>query len=157
MNSVRKVLILALVIIAVAGMSSIAFACGDPCGPGTGTPGYWKRHPEAWPVSVITVGGVEYTMAEAIELMNAPVRRDKSLTMFKAVVAARLNILIGNCSWCITDCLMEADTWLADNPPGSEVRGRSEEWQYSHGELLYWCLDEYNNGLACAPSRDALE
>ena len=34
--------------------------------PGTGTPGYWKNHPEAWPVADITVGGVTYTKAEAI-------------------------------------------------------------------------------------------
>ena len=33
--------------------------------PGTGTPGFWKNHPEAWPVSTITVGGVEYTLDEA--------------------------------------------------------------------------------------------
>ena len=26
--------------------------------PGTGTPGYWKTHPEAWPVPGLTVGGV---------------------------------------------------------------------------------------------------
>jgi len=26
--------------------------------PGTGTPGYWKNHPEAWPVEEITIGGV---------------------------------------------------------------------------------------------------
>ena len=29
--------------------------------PGTGTPGFWKNHPEAWPVSSVTVGGVTYT------------------------------------------------------------------------------------------------
>jgi len=34
--------------------------------PGTGTPGYWKNHPEAWPVSSITVGGLTYTKAQAI-------------------------------------------------------------------------------------------
>jgi hypothetical protein len=34
--------------------------------PGTGTPGYWKNHPDAWPVSSITVGGVAYTKAQAI-------------------------------------------------------------------------------------------
>jgi hypothetical protein len=34
--------------------------------PGTGTPGYWKNHPEAWPVQTVTVGGVSYTKAQAI-------------------------------------------------------------------------------------------
>ena len=31
--------------------------------PGTGTPGYWKNHPEAWPTGSITVGGVTYMKA----------------------------------------------------------------------------------------------
>src|SRR6185295_7670920 len=33
--------------------------------PGTGTPGYWKNHPAAWPVASITVGGITYTKAQA--------------------------------------------------------------------------------------------
>jgi hypothetical protein len=34
--------------------------------PGTGTPGYWKNHPDAWPVTQITVGGIVYTKVQAI-------------------------------------------------------------------------------------------
>src|SRR4051794_26153743 len=34
--------------------------------PGTGTPGYWKNHPEAWPTQTITIGGGTYTKAAAI-------------------------------------------------------------------------------------------
>src|SRR6185503_2976132 len=34
--------------------------------PGTGTPGYWKNHAEAWPVSGITIGPNTYTKAQAI-------------------------------------------------------------------------------------------
>ena len=29
-----------------------------PCSPGTGTPGYWMNHPDAWPVEGIVIGGV---------------------------------------------------------------------------------------------------
>jgi len=32
--------------------------------PGTGTPGYWKNHPGAWPVQTIVVGGIEYTKTD---------------------------------------------------------------------------------------------
>jgi hypothetical protein len=28
--------------------------------PGTGTPGYWKNHPEAWPIPGITIAGLPY-------------------------------------------------------------------------------------------------
>jgi hypothetical protein len=49
--------------------------------PGTGTPGYWKKHPEAWPVQNITVGGVTYTKAQAIAWLGK-VGKDKTTTMF---------------------------------------------------------------------------
>ena len=42
--------------------------------PGTGTPGYWKNHPEAWPVDSVYVRGcTDYPQAEAIAAMNTPV------------------------------------------------------------------------------------
>ena len=66
-----------------------------PCcnrGPCTGTPGYWKNHPEEWPDGVM-VAGVHYSTEEAIAIMDSPVRKDKTITMFKALVAAKLNKL----------------------------------------------------------------
>src|SRR5262249_27465523 len=45
--------------------------------PGTGTPGYWKNHPDAWPVSSITVGGVTYTKDQAISWLGK-VGKDKT-------------------------------------------------------------------------------
>jgi hypothetical protein len=124
--------------------------------PGTGTPGYWMNHPEAWPVDEITIGGVTYTKDEAIGYMMDPVKRDKTFTMFPALVAAKLNVLIGNDDSCIADIITAADAWMADNPLGSKVRGNSDAWK--EGEPLYWALDEYNNGDAsCVVSRDDLE
>lgn len=123
--------------------------------PGTGTPGYWMNHPEAWPVEEIMIGGVTYTKDEAIDYMMAPVRGDKTLTMFPALVAAKLNVLIGNDDSCIVDTIAEADAWMAQNPVGSGIRGSSGAWKI--GEPLYLILDNYNNGLLCAPSRDSFE
>jgi hypothetical protein len=82
------------------------------------------------------------------------VKKDKSITMFKAAVATYLNIKAGNCAGCIEGWLDDADWWLGNNPVGSGVAAKSEEWQYSHGELIYWMLDLYNNGYLCAPPRD---
>jgi len=132
-----------------------ASACYD-CGPGVGTPGYWKNHPEAWPVGEITLGGVTYSKAEAIALMDQPVKKDKSITMFKAAVATYLNLADGNCS---EDCnasghLADADEWLTNFPVGTGIKASSEAWQYSHGEAIYWWLDAYNNGEKCAAPRD---
>src|SRR5690349_6339236 len=44
--------------------------------PGTGTPGYWKNHPEAWPASIV-VGGVTYTRDQAIAILSSSVTKDK--------------------------------------------------------------------------------
>ncbi|MFC1739346.1 hypothetical protein ACFL1G_09900 [Planctomycetota bacterium] len=123
-----------------------------PSNPGTGTPGYWKNHSEAWPVDEITIGGVTYLKADAIALMKSKSRGDKTFTMFGALVAAKLNVLIDNDDSCVADIIIDADAWMVDNPPGSDVRGNSDEWD--GGEPLYDILDDYNNGELCAPPRD---
>jgi hypothetical protein len=88
--------------------------------------------------------------------MQDPVRRDKTFTMFPALVAAKLNVLVGNDDSCIADIITAADAWMAAyGPVGSGVAGSSMAWQ--EGEYLYLELDDYNNGFLCAPSRDALE
>ena len=121
--------------------------------PGTGTPGYWKNHPEAWPVEEITIGGVIYTKEEAIDIMEMP-DGDKTYTIFRALVSAKLNVLIGNDDSCIADTISEADAWMETyGPVGSGIHADSDAWK--EGEPLYWELDDYNNGeLPCAFPRD---
>jgi hypothetical protein len=121
-------------------------------GPGTGTPGYWKNHPEAWPVDSIVIGGNSYTKAQAIAWMNTPVNGDKTKTMFAHLVCAKLNVLIGNAHDCIDATIASADAWMALHPVGSGVAGNSAAWTV--GAPLANMLDAYNNGLLCAPHRD---
>jgi hypothetical protein len=118
--------------------------------PGTGTPGYWKNHPEAWPVSSITVGGQTYTKAQAIAWLGK-VGKDKSTTMFSSLVPAMLNILIGNDGSCVNGTIAAANTWMTAHPVGSSVAGGSAAW--AAGEPLHIIMDNYNNGLLCAPHR----
>jgi len=119
--------------------------------PGTGTPGYWKNHPEAWPVSSITVGGISYTKAEAIAWLGK-VGKDKTTTMFSSLVPAKLNVLIGNDGSCVSSTIAAADAWMATyGPVGSNVPASSYAW--SVGEPLHKQMDAYNNGLLCAPHR----
>lgn len=123
---------------------------------GTGTPGYWMNHPEAWPIETISIGCAVYSREEAIALMKAPVQRDMTYAMFSALVAAELNVAIGNDASCIAAYISNAHAWLCANPLGSGVRagGRLSAWR--QGEPIYSQLDDYNNGLLCAPSRDAI-
>jgi hypothetical protein len=119
--------------------------------PGTGTPGYWKNHPEAWPVDTITVGGVSYTKADAIAWLGR-VGKDKTTTMFSSLVPAMLNVMIGNDGSCVDATIGQANAWMATHGPvGSGVLASSEAWAL--GEPLHRTLDAYNNGQLCAPKR----
>jgi hypothetical protein len=121
---------------------------------GTGTPGYWKNHPEAWP-ETIDVGSVPYDSKTAIEWLKK-VGRDKTTTMFSSLVSAKLNILAGARSDCVDGVdgtISKADNWMAlYGPVGSGVLASSQAW--SECEPLHKILDDYNNGRLCAPHRN---
>ncbi len=120
--------------------------------PGTGTPGYWKTHPEAWPVETITVGTTTYTKAQAIALLEQ-VGKDKTLTMFSSLVPAMLNVAIGNDSSCVSSTIAQAQVWMTNyGPVGTGVHASSFAWKV--GEPLHRLMDNYNNGMLCAPHRD---
>ena len=161
---IRVFVVMTLLVLAISASTALpVLACdGDCCHPKcypVGTPGYWMNHPDAWTVEVFNIGPNTYTKAEAIAIMKAPVKRDKTYTMFPALVAAMLNAY-SNC-YAYNECvrgpggaIAEGKWWLSLYPVGSDVRGSDEAWQYSHGEAIYLMLDDYNNGRLCAPSRD---
>ena len=120
--------------------------------PGTGTPGYWKNHPEAWPVMQITVGGVTYSLSQAIALIERP-GKDRTLTMFSSLVPAMLNVLAGNDGSCVESTIAAADEWMRTYGPAERgVHPASYAWKV--GEPLHRLLDNYNNGMLCAPHRN---
>jgi hypothetical protein len=119
--------------------------------PGTGTTGYWKNHAEAWPVNSITVGGISYTKDAAITLLGN-IGRDKTTLMFSSIVSAKLSAMIGNYSVCVDGAIGEGDDWMATyGPIGKNVLASSPAWVI--GEPIQIQLDNYNNGLLCAPHR----
>ncbi len=136
--------------------------CVDcPCGccPGTATPGYWKNHPEAWPVDEIEIGGVTYAKAQAIAILKVKGERgDKTHTMFRALVSAKLNVLMGCDDRCIKETIAAADAWMEEyGPVGSCVKAGGNNSPWRCGEQYYTLMDKYNNGLLCVPSRDEME
>jgi len=119
---------------------------------GTGTPGYWKNHPEAWPVTTILVGGVWYSKADAIAWLDQ-VGKDKTTTMFSSLVSAKLNLIVGNDPSCVASTITLADAWMLKyGPVGSGVQASSFAWKV--GEPLHRIMDNYNNGMLCAPHRN---
>jgi hypothetical protein len=160
MNIRKKDMVFAVLALLLLSLPAASVSACTPSG--TGTPGYWKNHPEAWPEETITIGGVTYSKTDAITKMSTPGKGDKTYTLFRALVAAKLNRKVGNASWCIDETIALATEWLKKYPLGTDVKASSKPWQggekpWQQGESLYLMLDDYNNGLLCAPSRDSLE
>ena len=132
------------------GLCPVSGSCA-PAGPGTGTPGYWANHPEAWPTNQLVIGGITYSKDAAIALMKSSVSGDKRYTLFPSLVSAELNVLIGNDSSCVTAAIAAADAWWATYN-GSPVAAKSAAWKAI--EPYQKTLDAYNNGLLCAPHRN---
>jgi hypothetical protein len=129
---------------------SFGFVPSAAANPGTGTPGYWKNHPNAWPDTIV-VGGLTYTKAQAIAWLGN-VNKDRTTAMFASLVPAILNVMIGNDGSCIGVAIAAGNNWMATyGPVGSGVAGGSAAWQI--GDPIHNTLDAYNNGQLCAPHR----
>jgi len=61
----------------------------------TYTQGYWKTHPEAWPVDNLLLGTVNYTKAQLLQIFNQPARGNGLIILAHQLIAAKLNILQG--------------------------------------------------------------
>ena len=72
--------------------------------------------------------------------------------MFSSLVSAKLNVFIGNDGSCVNGTIGKANTWMATYPLGSNVAASSLAWKI--GEPWHRLMDNYNNGMVCAPHRD---
>lgn len=117
---------------------------------GTRTPGYWKNHSASWPVEQLTLGGIEYSKQRCIEMLGNPTRGDHSVNLCRALIAAKLNIIDGCDGECVAIEIAIADVWFAQRAMAGtavQVVPLSER-----GRPLADVLDDYNNGLLCAPA-----
>ena len=134
--------------------NNYGFATSAAANPGTGTPGYWKNHPEAWPsFTTITVGGVPYTKDQALAALGKVTKDRTTGAICAALLPAMLNVMIGNDKSCIQSTIDAANSSIMRNTRqvGSGVSGGSAAWL--SGDPIHNTLDAYNNGLLCAPHR----
>jgi len=61
----------------------------------TYTQGYWKNHPEAWPVGSVTLGTVNYTQAQLLLIFGEPAAGNGLISLAHQLIAAKLNIAQG--------------------------------------------------------------
>jgi hypothetical protein len=121
------------------------------CEGSTATKGYWKNHPEAWPVGSLVVGGKTRDKATLLSWLSGT-GNDKFNIVASQLVAAKLNIANGADGGCIAATISQADTWIGQNEAHRPLNGGGAA--IDNGVSLASKLDLYNNGRMCAPHRD---
>ncbi|MDC6711178.1 hypothetical protein, partial [Leclercia adecarboxylata] len=79
-----------------------------------------------------------------------PSGADKGKKLMVQLIAAMLNVAAGNESSCISATIASANTFFANNPPGSALSPAAA----AEAVALAATLDAYNNGDMCAAHRD---
>lgn len=116
---------------------------------GVRSPGYWKTHAAAWPVGQLAVGDFVYSKQNCLDMLALPPRGDHSVTLCRQLIAAKLNLAKGCDGSCVASDIAAADAWFTEfNRASAQVEVVPMS---SRGRPLADVLDDYNNGLLCAP------
>jgi hypothetical protein len=110
----------------------------------TYTQGYWKNHPNNWPVSSLTLGTVVYTAAELMDILDEPVNGNGLISLAHQLIAAKLNIANGADPSAAAAAIASADAMIGSlvvPPIGSGYLDPSDT------SALTQTLDDYNNGV----------
>jgi len=116
------------------------------------TQGYWKTHPDAWPVTSLTLGTVVYNQSQLLSILNTPVKGDASIILAYQLIAAKLNIANGSDPTPIAATIATADGLLDGCMLPCNVKPSSPLGMQMTAAAAI--LDQYNNGLLtpdCTP------
>jgi hypothetical protein len=61
----------------------------------TFTLGYWLNHPDAWPVSSLTLGTVSYTKTQLLQILGTAPAGNGLIQLARQLIAAKLNVASG--------------------------------------------------------------
>ncbi len=110
----------------------------------TYTQGYWKNHPSAWPVLSLTLGTVNYTQAQLLQILNQSVGGNGLISLAHQLIAAKLNVANGASSAAASATITAADAQIGSlvvPPIGSGYLAPSSTSSKTQ------ILDDYNNGI----------
>jgi hypothetical protein len=105
------------------------------------TIGFWKNHPEVWPVTTMVICGNSLNQDELVSVLGSSPRGDVTIIMARQLIASRLNVASGN-SCPLT---VDAEAWLCSH---GGIGASRKKWD--GGEELKNALDQFNNGGACS-------
>jgi hypothetical protein len=114
----------------------------------TYTAGYWTNHQTTWPVKALTIGGLGYTQAQLVALLNADANGDVSITLVKEVIASVLSAARGSDVSTVQTSLKAAQDWLWNYPPHSNPVSPASDKAAAYANTL-----SYFNTGATGPGR----
>src|SRR5439155_3723853 len=82
--------------------TATATATSTPTPTPTGTPvgcvnsqGYWKNHPEVWPMTQLQLGKVTYNQQQLLSILQQSVHGNGLVLLAPQLIAAKLNVASG--------------------------------------------------------------
>jgi len=114
----------------------------------TFTQGYWKTHPEAWPVNSLTLGTVNYTKAQLLLILGQPSKGNGLIILAHQLIAAKLNIASGADPTPVAATIAAADAQIGNlvvPPIGTGFLDPDDT--AANAQIL----DSYNNGNLGVP------
>ena len=114
----------------------------------TFTQGYWKNHPNQWPVTHLQLGNNTYNQRQLLSILYNPVVSNGLVSLAHQEIATKLNIANGADSSCIQQILAAADSLIGNlivPPVGDGFLPSAEVSGYVTG------LTRYNEGYLCSP------
>jgi hypothetical protein len=111
--------------------------------------GYWKNHPDAWPVTQLQLGNVTYNQQQLLSILNQPARRNGLVLLAYQLIAAKLNVANGADSSCIAATIADADSLIGNlvvPPVGTGYLFPGDVSAIANS------LEQYNSGQLCAPA-----
>src|SRR5437764_473064 len=128
--------------------TATATATASPSGCVRGL-GFWKNHPDQWPVTQLQLGNVTYTQQQLLSILHQPVRGNGLVLLAHQLIAAELNIANGADASCIQQTIDQANALIGDlviPPVGDGYLAPRDV------SALADTLDQYDEGRLCAPS-----
>uniref|UniRef100_A0A832I824 Uncharacterized protein n=1 Tax=Eiseniibacteriota bacterium TaxID=2212470 RepID=A0A832I824_UNCEI len=110
----------------------------------TYTIGYWKNHPQAWPVSSLVLGDVAYDKEQLLAILRTAVKGNGLVSLAHQLIAARLNIANGAAPGAVDATIAAADAQIGALVVPSVGTGYLAPSSTSAKTQV---LDDFNNGL----------
>jgi hypothetical protein len=124
----------------------------DP-GPCTLTQGYWKNHPESWPIRTMMLGSVEYNAEQLLTILQTSADSKALVALAHQLIAAKLNLALGVNDIATDTAIIEADALIEAavmSAPGDDFVAVAQT------SMVAEELDAFNAGVTGPGHCDAL-